>query len=80
MSNELLSNGIALMLFGMGVVFTFLAVLVIAITVMSYTIQTYFPTASSPNPAPPPPPDDDGLPPERILAAIKLAISEHRKH
>ncbi len=78
MSKELLSNGIALMLFGMGVVFTFLAVLVIAIAVMSYTIQTYFPTASSPNPAPPP--DDDGLPPERILAAIKLAISEHRKH
>jgi oxaloacetate decarboxylase gamma subunit len=41
--NELLSSGIELMLIGMGIVFTFLAMLVVVINGMASVIQRFFP-------------------------------------
>ncbi len=40
---ELMSSGIELMLVGMGIVYLFLALLVIVINMMSYVIQRFFP-------------------------------------
>lgn len=40
---ELMSNGVELMLVGMGIVFLFLAMLVIAINMMSGVVQRFFP-------------------------------------
>lgn len=40
--NEMLSSGIELMLIGMGIVFAFLAMLVVAIGFMSTLIQRFF--------------------------------------
>jgi len=69
------------MLLGMGVVFVFLALLVVITTFMSAIIQKYFP---EPTPAASPasdssPPDSD-IPEPRILAAIEAAIKQHRKN
>lgn len=40
---ELMSSGIELMLIGMGIVFLFLAMLVVAINIMSSLVQRFFP-------------------------------------
>jgi oxaloacetate decarboxylase gamma subunit len=42
---ELISDGLELMFAGMGIVFLFLAMLVVAINAMSGLIQRYFPEA-----------------------------------
>ena len=41
--NELMSSGIELMLIGMGMVFSFLAMLIVTIKVMSATVLRFFP-------------------------------------
>ncbi len=81
MENDLLAQGINLMLLGMGVVFVFLAVLVITTTLMSSAIQKYFPEPISLNI-----PElsvteelSEQVPSPRILSIIKAAIEEHRK-
>jgi oxaloacetate decarboxylase (Na+ extruding) subunit gamma len=43
---EQISNGIELMFAGMGIVFIFLAMLVVAINLMSALVQRYFPDPS----------------------------------
>lgn len=40
---ELMSSGVELMLVGMGIVYLFLALLVLAITLMSSLVQRFFP-------------------------------------
>jgi oxaloacetate decarboxylase gamma subunit len=40
---ELMASGIELMIVGMGIVFLFLAMLVVAINTMTYIIQRFFP-------------------------------------
>lgn len=42
---ELMSSGVELMIVGMGIVYLFLALLVIAISVMSRLVQRFFPEA-----------------------------------
>lgn len=76
--NELLSSGIELMLIGMGIVYTFLAVLVFAINLMSALIQRFFP----PLPAKLVP-STTGAQPENdeeagIVAAITAAVHQYR--
>lgn len=80
MANELLNQGVDLMLVGMGVVFVFLALLIIATGLMSKIVGTYFPepTPATPSRAAAPESSPD-IPDDRILAAIKAAIAEHRK-
>lgn len=43
MQANLMQQGVELMLFGMGTVFVFLAVLIVATTFMSFLIQRFFP-------------------------------------
>ena len=68
--NELLSSGIELMLIGMGIVFTFLAMLVVVINGMASVILLFFPEM--------PVLSQNGEDP-RIIAAISAAIHEYRK-
>lgn len=79
MQNELLVQGLNLLVLGMGVVFIFLALLVITTSVMSRMIQRYLP-----EPIPAASVEDhsasrqNALPDEKILAAIKAALEQHR--
>ena len=65
MKADLLTQGLELMLAGMGVVFVFLTLLVGATTLMSRVVMRFWPANS--------PPDD-----EEEIAAITAAIARHR--
>lgn len=67
MQNELINEGLTLMLAGMGTVFVFLTVLVIAMTVMSHLVSRFQPARDTANAG-----DDE-------IAAIAAAIMEHRR-
>jgi oxaloacetate decarboxylase gamma subunit len=75
---ELMSGGVELMFAGMGIVFLFLAMLVVAINIMSSLVQRFFPDA--------PPlvvaaPVSGGSIDKSIIAAITAAVHQHRsKH
>ncbi len=68
MQNELLREGFALMLAGMGTVFVFLTVLVFAMTIMS-RLTLRFQSA----------PEAAGGPSGDEVAAIAAAIEKHRR-
>ena len=67
MQNELLGQGITLMLAGMGTVFVFLTVLVIIMTLTSRLIMRFQVAADSADA------DDDEV------AAITAALAQHRR-
>ena len=76
---ELLLEGVELMLFGMGIVFAFLVLLVFAIRLMSALVARFAPestplASASPTPTPPTAPQVDS----DTLAAIQAAIRQHR--
>ena len=74
MMNELLSTGIEVMLIGMGIVYSFLAMLVVAIKAMSSVILRFFPDMPSPqHPAMVTKDEDPGL-----IAAISAAVQHYR--
>ena len=79
MQNELISQGINLMLLGMGVVFVFLTLLVFATSIMSAFVTRFFP---EPQPEPPlkipSAPPATHQPDAHLLKIIKAAVSEHR--
>jgi oxaloacetate decarboxylase gamma subunit len=75
--NEMMSSGIELMLIGMGIVYSFLAMLVVAIKLMTTIVARYFPempdefvtlnTAKTTEPL--------------VIAAITAAVHQYRnKH
>ncbi|MGZ4959698.1 MAG: OadG family protein [Methylomonas sp.] len=72
--NEMLSSGIELMLIGMGIVFGFLAMLVVVIGAMSSFLQRFFPEVPSRHPALAQQGDDPG-----VIAAISAAVHQYRK-
>ena len=78
MDMTLIHQGLNLMLFGMGVVFVFLSVLVFATTAMSRVVQHYFPevenTATEPSKAP----ASQAVSPQ-MVAIIQAAIDQHRQ-
>lgn len=82
MNNPLMSQGLELMLYGMGTVVVFLALLVVITTGMSRLLGRYFPEPvvvarprrQSGTPAAP----GDG-PDKELVAAIGAAIRQHRK-
>lgn len=47
--NEMMSAGLELMLIGMGIVFAFLAMLVVMVNMMTSLIQRFFPTTAIPD-------------------------------
>jgi oxaloacetate decarboxylase gamma subunit len=71
MQNELINEGLTLMLAGMGTVFVFLTVLVIAMTLMSRLVIRLQPAAVAAEAAPTGGDDE--------IAAIAAAITEHRR-
>ncbi|BFM11407.1 hypothetical protein R50072_15600 [Simiduia litorea] len=76
MQEEIIQQGVDLMLYGMGTVFTFLTLLVIITGIMSGLVTRFFPEAEKPvAPAPVPVGQVDA----RTLAVIKAAIEQHRK-
>ena len=67
MQSHILDQGLTLMLVGMGTVFTFLAVLVFAMSGMSFIIRRLTPSADSADTA------------DEEIAAISAAINQHRR-
>lgn len=67
MQNELIREGLTLMLAGMGTVFVFLTVLVIFMTLMSRLVMRF---QSAP---------DTGNPSDAEVAAITAAVARHRQ-
>ncbi len=80
MQGDIVSQGIELMVFGMGTVVLFLALLVLATTAMSRVLQRYFPEPEAALPVPDLPlklasqPGDD----PQLVAVISAAIQRHR--
>ncbi|WP_428818655.1 OadG family protein [Microbulbifer sp. MCCC 1A16149] len=71
-----MQQGLDITLFGMGIVFTFLLVLVICTTIMSRFITRFFPEAEpviAPAPSPAAEPGD-----ARLKKIIEAAIEQHR--
>jgi len=74
---EMMSSGVELMFAGMGIVFLFLTMLVVAINVMSALVQRFFPDA---HPHAEAAPVSSGMD-KSIIAAISAAVHQHRsKH
>jgi len=71
MQNDLINEGLTLMLAGMGTVFVFLTVLVIAMTLMARLVIRLQPAAVAAEAAPTCGDDE--------IAAIAAAITEHRR-
>ena len=70
---NLIEQGLELMLFGMGTVVVFLTLLVLVTNLMSALMQRFVP------PAPEPAPDAVGSQPDaHVLAVISAAVHKHR--
>lgn len=77
--DDMITGAVELMTLGMGVVFTFLTLLVVATTAMSRIARR---VEGPPPPALPLPPAAGSLKPSadpRLTRAIELAIAQHRK-
>ncbi|MDD1623471.1 MAG: OadG family protein [Methylococcaceae bacterium] len=75
---ELMSSGVELMFAGMGIVFLFLTMLVVAINIMSSLVQRFFPDA--PTLVVAATTVSSGID-KSIIAAITAAVHQHRsKH
>jgi oxaloacetate decarboxylase gamma subunit len=79
MEPSLMGQGVELMLYGMGTVFVFLAILVLATSAMSSLVQRFFPAPTPSVPAAPsnaagPAPHEDSA----LIAVISAAINKHR--
>jgi len=76
---EQFANGVELMFIGMGIVFVFLAMLIVAVTMMSWVINRFFPDPQG---------ETDSLPPtgpgkkddQDTVAAISAAIHRYRSN
>lgn len=71
-------ESLSLMVLGMGIVFTFLIILLFSVIIMGKVIQKYFPEPVVSNPVKPASssaPSDQGA----VVAAISTAIAMHRR-
>ncbi|MEW5249568.1 OadG family protein [Microbulbifer discodermiae] len=73
MEDSLLQQGLDITLFGMGIVFSFLLVLVIATGFMSRIVTRSFPEPEDAPPLSNPQSDSD-----RLKAIVRAAIEQHR--
>lgn len=73
--NEMLTSGIEVMLIGMGMVYAFLAMLIVAINLMSAFIQRYFPELPAQYPDAPVAQSGD----KAVVAAITAVVHQYRK-
>jgi oxaloacetate decarboxylase gamma subunit len=78
--NEEMTQGVELMLTGMGIVFLFLVMLIGAVKLMAYCVVTYFPEEAPASPAPKAAALVNTVTPV-VTAAITGAVHQHRaKH
>ena len=83
MSNDIVGQGLELMLYGMGTVVVFLTLLVVVTTGMSRFLGRYFPeaaAAASARAMPGKQGASGGEVHEEVVAAIGAAIHQHRKN
>lgn len=80
MQDSLLSQGLSLLVYGMGTVYVFLAILVLVTTSMSRLIARYFPPAPEPErkAAPKAKSASPAAVEPHILNAITQAVAQHR--
>jgi oxaloacetate decarboxylase gamma subunit len=78
MNDSLISQGTDLMLYGMGTVVVFLAILVIATSVMSWLIERFFPETPLSDPLSSNAEPASASPDARLLAVIKAAVEQYR--
>lgn len=80
MTTSIIDQGFSLMLYGMGVVFVFLTILIFATTGMSAAIQRWFPHVEEPVARKPAKrPAAGGQVSQQTLKIIQAAIEQHRK-
>lgn len=77
-ATELIADGLSLMLFGMGFVFLFLAILVLATTAMSTIVTRFYPQTVSTSGSDPTGHSSPACDQEELIAAISGAIQMHR--
>lgn len=73
---DIVADGLGLMVFGMGTVFTFLVILIFATLLMSTLVNKFFPEAP-PAPAKPAQTPGQGVDPQ-LLKVLAAAVKEHR--
>ena len=73
---DIVADGLGLMVFGMGTVFTFLVILIFATLLMSTLVNKFFPEAP-PAPAKPAQAPGQGVDPQ-LLNVLAAAVKEHR--
>ena len=78
MQESILDQGVNLMLYGMGSVFFFLTVLIVATVAMSAFVQRFFPQAPEPQANAPRPQAPATAVEPRVVAIIQAAIEQHR--
>jgi len=77
MQGDIVAQGLELMVYGMGSVVVFLALLIVCTTAMSLTISRFFPEPQPIHRAPRKTPriEQD----EELIAVISAAVHQHRK-
>ncbi|HEY7774332.1 MAG TPA: OadG family protein [Marinagarivorans sp.] len=78
MQQTIMSQGLDLMIFGMGTVFVFLTLLVFLTRAMSWFVNRYLPEPEPVIPSVPKPADSSRVDPV-VIAVIQKAIHQHRK-
>lgn len=78
MQNSLMQQGFDLMLYGMGTVVIFLAILVVSTQLMSWFIQRFFAEPGTPGTPVRMVKADPGSLDPRLLTVIKAALDQHR--
>jgi oxaloacetate decarboxylase gamma subunit len=76
METNLVIEGLKFMLLGMGIVFAFLIIMIIAMNIMSSIIHKFFP---EPKVAPAEPKTQQNNNDKKVVAAITAAIMHHRE-
>jgi len=74
--SEMMSSGVELMLIGMGIVFAFLAMLIVMVNIMAAVIQRYFP--EQPINAITPASASTSHTDAGVIAAISAAVHQYR--
>lgn len=74
---SILQQGLDLMIYGMGIVFLFLLVLVTAVAAMSRAVQRYFPHQETVTPSKVSPVQAAASP--QVVRAIQAALDQHRQ-
>lgn len=73
---DIVADGLGLMAFGMGTVFTFLIILIFATNIMSFLVNKFFPEAPA-APAKAVQTPGQGVDPQ-LLKVLAAAVKEHR--